>query len=140
LNNLYRWWIICIHFRAGRIRSDLRSLSDLFGLEYNLIWFFKKIKLIRSDPNPTWDQITFNPIKIYQKSEKTQYINWSDPDPIWPDLISSRRLNWSDPNPNPTRPARLPPLVLLEHQRIQVQWRHEWTTEEPERGSQLVAS
>jgi hypothetical protein len=23
----------------------------------------------------------FNPIKIYQRSEKTQHINWSDPDP-----------------------------------------------------------
>jgi hypothetical protein len=42
--------------------------------------FFKKVKLIRSDPNstrpdPTRDQMTFNPIEIYQRYEKTQHIN-----------------------------------------------------------------
>jgi hypothetical protein len=36
--------------------------------------------LIRSDPNPiqhdsTRDQTTFNPIKTYQRAEKTQHLN-----------------------------------------------------------------
>jgi hypothetical protein len=63
-------------------------------------------------PDPIRDQMIFNPIKIYQRSEKTQHINW--PDPIRSNLISSKKSNWPDPsNPNPNliRPARLPPLI-----------------------------
>jgi hypothetical protein len=29
----------------------------------------------RPDPNPTRDQMAFNPIEIYQRSEKTQHVN-----------------------------------------------------------------
>jgi hypothetical protein len=39
-----------------------------------------------------------------------------DLDPTRSDLISSRRSNWSDPsdlNPTPTRPDRLPPLIMF---------------------------
>jgi hypothetical protein len=55
--------------------------------------------------------MTFNPIEIYQRCEKTQHINWSEP-------ISFKKSNWPNPsdpnpNPNPTRPARLPPLVVV---------------------------
>jgi hypothetical protein len=31
--------------------------------------------MIRSEPDPIRDQITFNPIEIYQRSEKTQHVN-----------------------------------------------------------------
>jgi hypothetical protein len=95
--------------RGGRIRPDLRNPPDPSGPEPDPTQFFKKVKLTR--PEPTRDQMTFNPIEIYQRSEKTQHINWPDP----ADPISSRKSNWpdsSDPNPNPTRPARLSPLVL----------------------------
>jgi hypothetical protein len=39
--------------------------------------------------------MTFNPIKIYQKSKKTEYVNWLDP--IW--FLSEGQTN-------PTRPIR----------------------------------
>jgi hypothetical protein len=83
--------------------SDLRNPSDSSGFKYDSIFFFK-VKLIWSEPNltrfnlnPTWpdsiqDQMTFNPIKIYQKSEKTQYINW--PDPIRLNFFQKIRLSW----------------------------------------------
>jgi hypothetical protein len=98
-------------------KSDLRNSSDSSGFKYDLIYFFKKIKLIwsepnltRSDPNPTWpdstrDQMTFNPIKIYQKYEKTQYINW--PDPIRPNFFQKIRLS------RVTRPESEPDLICL---------------------------
>jgi hypothetical protein len=31
----------------------------------------RETRLTRPDPNPTRDQMAFNPIKIYQRSEKT---------------------------------------------------------------------
>jgi hypothetical protein len=104
------WWGGCVWGvgRGGRTRPDLRNPSDSSESEPDPIWFFKKVKLIRFDPNPTRpdptrDQMVFNPIKIYQRSKKTQHINW--PDPIRPDPISFRKSNWPDPSDlNPTRP------------------------------------
>jgi hypothetical protein len=66
--------------RDGTTRPDLRNPSDPSGPEPDPIQFFKKIKLTRSDPNSTRpdltrDQVAFNPIEIYQRSEKTQHIN-----------------------------------------------------------------
>jgi hypothetical protein len=45
---------------------------DPFRFELDIIWFFLKNQIdpIWFDPNSIWDQTTFNPIEIYQKSEK----------------------------------------------------------------------
>jgi hypothetical protein len=105
--------------RGGRIRSDPRNpsdprnSSDPLRSEPDPTWFFKKVKLIRLDLNPTRpdatrDQIAFNPIEIYQWSEKIQHINWPDPirfllkdqtDPTRPTRTRTRIR---------TRPVRLP--------------------------------
>jgi hypothetical protein len=98
-------------------RPDPRNTSDPFSLEPDLIWFFRKVKLTRPDPNPTWpdpirDQMTFNSIKIYQRSEKTQYINWPDPirpwpNPVRPDFFQKIKLTRPvrpEPEPDQTRP------------------------------------
>jgi hypothetical protein len=45
--------------RGGRIRSDPTNLPDPSG----------------SEPDPTRDQMAFNPIEIYQRSEKIQHVN-----------------------------------------------------------------
>jgi hypothetical protein len=110
---------ICL-YRGGRIRPDLRNPFDPSGSkpDPNLIRsiFLRKSNWsdpIRTRPDPIRDQMAFNPIEIYQRSEKTQHINWPDPDPI-----SSKKSNWpdpSDPNPNLTRPVRLPPLWLYKY-------------------------
>jgi hypothetical protein len=92
-------------------RPDSNSTrSDFLGI-------FKKVKLTRPDPNPTWsdpprDQMTFNPIKIYQRSEKTQYVNWPDPTWPWPDSarpdffqkVKLTRSARPEPKSDPTRP------------------------------------
>jgi hypothetical protein len=104
--------------RCGRTRSYPKNPSDPSGSESDTIQSDFLRKSNWSDPNltwpdPTWDQMVFNPIEIYQQYEKTQHVNW--PDPTRPDPISSRMLNWSDlsdSNPNPTLPALLPPLVM----------------------------
>jgi hypothetical protein len=131
---IYRPKIMSKATRGDRIRPDLRNLSDPSGSEFDPIQFFKKVKLIRLDPNltrpdPTRDQIAFNPIEIYQRSEKTQHINWPDPVPTRPDpnptrsdSIPSKKSNWPDPSdPNPTRTARLPPLKATKL-RIKISW------------------
>jgi hypothetical protein len=66
--------------RGGKTRPEPRNPSDPSGSKSDPIQFFKKVKLTRPDPNstrldPTRDQMTFNPIKIYQRFEKTQHIN-----------------------------------------------------------------
>jgi hypothetical protein len=93
---------------GGRTRLDPRNPSDPSGSESDLTWFFKKVKLIRiwSEPDPTRDQMIFNPIKIYQRSEKTQHISW--PDPIW--FLLKGQTDPTRPIRTRTRPDRLPPL------------------------------
>jgi hypothetical protein len=63
---------MCIIRIGDRIRPDPRNPS---GSEPDPIQFFKKVKLIRPDPNlswldPTQDQMTFNPVEIYEQFEK----------------------------------------------------------------------
>jgi hypothetical protein len=105
-------------------KSDPTRKTRLTRSDLNPIWsdFLRKSKWsdsIRTRPDPTRDQMTFNPIEIYQRSEKTQHINWPDLIRPWPDPISSKKSNWPDPSdPNPIRPARLPPLVLSNLHRI----------------------
>jgi hypothetical protein len=56
----------------------------------------------------------FNQIEIYQRSKKTQHVNW--PDPAQPDFFQKIKLIRpvrSEPEPEP--PAGLPPLSVLVH-------------------------
>jgi hypothetical protein len=46
--------------------------------------------------------MTFNPIKIHQKSEKTQHVNWSDP--IFFQKVKLTRPAEPEPEPDSTRP------------------------------------
>jgi hypothetical protein len=48
--------------------------------------------------------MTFNPIKIYQKSEKTQHVTRSEPDPTRPDFFQKVKLTRPKPKSNLTRP------------------------------------
>jgi hypothetical protein len=107
-------------FRDGRIRPDPRKPSDLSGSESDLIWFFKKIKLIWSYPNSTWpdpirDQMTFNPIEIYQRSKKNTICKLTRPwfDPTRPDFFQKVKLKLAQPESGPTRTRPNPPHCHL---------------------------
>jgi hypothetical protein len=72
-----------------KLHSTRKTRSTCLDPNPTLSDFLKKVKLIR-------DQMTFNPIKIYQRSKKTQHVNDPtrlDPDPILPDPIFSIRSN-----------------------------------------------
>jgi hypothetical protein len=73
--------------RGDRTQPNLKNLSDQFeskhnpfGSEPDLISFKSQTDPTQPEPDPTRldstrNQMTYNPIEIYQRSKKTQYVN-----------------------------------------------------------------
>jgi hypothetical protein len=78
-----------VRTRCGKIWSEKSVWSIRIWIRSDLFFFKSQIDSTRSEPNLTRDQMTFNPIKIYQKTKKTQHINWSNSSRPQSDLTRS---------------------------------------------------
>jgi hypothetical protein len=98
------------NFRGNTTWSDPRNPYDLLRSEFNPIWFFNKIKLIRPDPRSNNLQSNQNLSKMW-KNTICKLIRWfrSDPTLIQSDFFQKVKLTW---------PVRLPSLPKIKKRTI----------------------